>query len=277
MGRARRSRAETRLTNTGPVPPLRRRVRRPESAASPGDCVAPSLCVTTGPATVARRRAPLRHRLSGAGAVLVPSVGATDTGRRQREGRPRQNRQRRQHGCRHRWCRDGHHVRLHRLLLRCRRRQHEAGRHLAVARQHDHLRPVRHAGIKVDDVLIDEPDAARRGVVPDRFPFRRAVDAIAIVAPVGPEVKRARAERVGQPAGLALFPFRKLRPALDHLGRRRPFRPGLPVGDLRHPRPLEPRLADGDAIARRVFRPVTKYRCRWAGSMMTVPGTSAVG
>src|SRR5690606_2950892 len=59
----------------------------------------------------------------------------------------------------------------------------------------DDLRPDLDAVVKVDDVLVDEADAARRHRPADRVPFRRTVQAVAGVAALVEQVERAGAER----------------------------------------------------------------------------------
>ena len=77
------------------------------------------------------------------------------------------------------------------------------------------------------------------------------MDAVAVIHTIGGQIQSPRAQRVGRPAGLALFPFRKLGVALDHFWWRRPFRPMRAVGDVGHTCPLEARAADSDAVAQR--------------------------
>ena len=60
------------------------------------------------------------------------------------------------------------------------------------------------AVVEVDHVLVDHAHAARRHGLADGLPFRRAVDAEAGVLAVLEDVERPRAERVVQPAGLAV-------------------------------------------------------------------------
>src|SRR5918993_5716369 len=101
-----------------------------------------------------------------------------------------------------------------------------------------------HAAVEVDYIRIRHPDAARGHRLADRVRLVRAVDAVQRAA----EIHRAGAERVGD---AALHVAREVRPALQHLGRRRPVRPlGLARDGLR-PGPLEPRAADPDAVADR--------------------------
>src|SRR5690606_19445514 len=108
------------------------------------------------------------------------------------------------------------------------------------------------AAVEVDDVLVDEPHAARRHRLADRPPFRRAVDAVAGVAAVLVDIERAGAERVGQATGLAVLPFHQFGLALDHLGRRRPCRPFAAVLEVGAAGPAEAVLADADAVADRL-------------------------
>ena len=80
-------------------------------------------------------------------------------------------------------------------------------------------------------------------------PFGRAMDAVAGVLAVLVDVERARAERIGEAAGLAVLPFHQFRLALDHFRRRRPDRPFLAVLDVGAAGPAEAVLADADAVA----------------------------
>src|SRR5690606_28677230 len=54
----------------------------------------------------------------------------------------------------------------------------------------------RHAIVKVDDVLVEQPDAARRHSAPDRRRIAGTVNAVQRVAPVLIEVEGARTEGV---------------------------------------------------------------------------------
>ena len=120
----------------------------------------------------------------------------------------------------------------------------------APRRSHDdHLGADLDALEQVDHVLVAHADAARRDVGADG-PWRvGAVNAIERAA----EIERARAERVGRPAGhhdrqdAALLAL-----AHDHLGRRPPFRPRRLAGDLFDAAPAKTFLADADAVAPRL-------------------------
>src|SRR3954467_11112921 len=60
----------------------------------------------------------------------------------------------------------------------------------------DDLRADFGAVIKIDDVLVHEPDAARRHRLADREPFRRAMQAVARIATLIEQIHGTRAERV---------------------------------------------------------------------------------
>ena len=127
--------------------------------------------------------------------------------------------------------------------MRTRRRRGGGGRRLA--RQHHHARSDLDAGVEVGDVVVGEPDAARRHEGADGRGLVGPVDAVQRLT----EVKRARAERV---AVAACHEARQIRLAVDHLFRRMPVRP------LRHSRhffragPGEALAADADAVAQRL-------------------------
>src|SRR5262245_34041024 len=105
------------------------------------------------------------------------------------------------------------------------------------------------AVVEVDDVLVDQPHAARRLRLADRPPFRRAVHAVTGVDIVLVDIERTRAERIVEAAGLAVAPFLQLGLALDHLRRRLPHRPFLAVLDVGAAGPTETVAPDADAIA----------------------------
>src|SRR6266566_154064 len=98
------------------------------------------------------------------------------------------------------------------------------------------------AVIEVDHVLVAHADAAGRHLGAERPRFVGAVDAIER----GPEVERARAERIlgttGHVAG-------QIRTAPEHLVGRRPVRPFALHRDFLDARPGKPRAADPNAIA----------------------------
>src|SRR5579862_7607076 len=75
-----------------------------------------------------------------------------------------------------------------------------------------------HAVVEVDDVVIGEPDAARRYGLPDRPRLRRSVDAVKRVT----DIDGARTERI---VGATGHIGRQVRNALAHLDRRRPAGP----------------------------------------------------
>src|SRR6266571_3828752 len=110
---------------------------------------------------------------------------------------------------------------------------------------HHHLGADLDAVIEVDHVLVAHADAAGRHLGADRPRFVGAVDAIER----GPEVERARAERIlgttGHVAG-------QIRTAPEHLVGRRPVRPFTLHRDFLDARPGKPRAADSDAVANRL-------------------------
>ena len=67
-------------------------------------------------------------------------------------------------------------------------------------RRHDHLRSRRHAVVEIDNVLVDQADAAGRDVGADQPGLDRAVQAEVGVGAAAVEIERAGAERVGRPA-----------------------------------------------------------------------------
>src|SRR5580698_2102449 len=108
----------------------------------------------------------------------------------------------------------------------------------------DDARPDRHAVIEVDDVVVDQAEAARRDGVADRIGLVRPVDAIDGLA----EIQRTGAQGI---AGTAGHEARQIRLALDHLRWRTPVGPFLLAGDFLQSRPLEPVASNADAVADR--------------------------
>ncbi|MPM10720.1 hypothetical protein SDC9_57054 [bioreactor metagenome] len=104
----------------------------------------------------------------------------------------------------------------------------------------------------VDDILVEQPDAARRGGLADRGRIHRAVDPVIGVLAAPVEIERPRAERVVEPAGQAprQRPV-KVGVVAHHVLRRRPGR----VFDLARNHRIAgkalARLAHGDAEAHR--------------------------
>src|SRR5579883_52633 len=111
----------------------------------------------------------------------------------------------------------------------------------------------RHAVVKIDDVVVDQAEAARRDGVADRLRLIGAVDAIDGLA----KVERPRAERIAWPAG---HEARQVRLALDHFRRRAPVRPFLLAADLLQSRPLESVAADADPVADRAVFPLDEIK-----------------
>ena len=99
-----------------------------------------------------------------------------------------------------------------------------------------------HSIIKIDHVIVGEPEAARRDCLADSVRLVGAVDAVDRLA----EIERARAQRVAGAAGHEPW---KIRLALDHFRRRRPIRPLRLLGYLHQPRPLKAVAPDADAVA----------------------------
>ena len=102
----------------------------------------------------------------------------------------------------------------------------------------------RDSPIQVGDVVVHEPEAARRYGAADGLRLVGAVDAV----DRGAEIERARAHRI---ARTARHEARQIRLALDHLRRRRPVGPFRLPGDLEQSLPLEAFAADADAVADR--------------------------
>src|SRR5690242_9993330 len=113
------------------------------------------------------------------------------------------------------------------------------------AAEHDHARADVDAAIKVFDVRIGQPDAARRNEVADGRGLIGAVNAIHGVA----EIERARAERVAFAAG---HEARQIRLPLDHFLRRMPVRPFAHVFDTFDTGPSESFASDAHAVAQRL-------------------------
>src|SRR5690606_4725067 len=109
----------------------------------------------------------------------------------------------------------------------------------------DDTRTDLHTAVEVFDVLVQQPDTARRNGLADGRRLVGAVDAVERLA----EIERARAERV---AGAAGHHARQVRLALDHLGRREPIRPFLHPRDAFVAGPGEAFAADADAVAERL-------------------------
>src|ERR1700726_3707465 len=101
------------------------------------------------------------------------------------------------------------------------------------------------AAVEVDDVLVAHPDAAGRDVGADGPGLVGAVDAIQRRS----QIHRAGTERILR---AAFHVPRQIRPAHQHLRRRRPVRPFLLRGDRLDARPGESGLADADAVAQRL-------------------------
>src|SRR5690606_3705878 len=68
---------------------------------------------------------------------------------------------------------------------------------LAVGLLHDHLRADFGTVIEIDDVLIQEANAARGHGLPDRPPFRRAMQTVARIAAFVEKIERTGAKRIG--------------------------------------------------------------------------------
>src|SRR5579872_3915659 len=90
----------------------------------------------------------------------------------------------------------------------------------------DDARSDRHAIKEIDDVIVDQPEAARRDGVAYRLGLVRAMDTIDRLA----QVQSARAQGI---AGAAGHETRQIGLALDHLRRRAPIRPFLLAADFR--------------------------------------------
>src|SRR5690606_1735965 len=105
--------------------------------------------------------------------------------------------------------------------------------------------------VEVDDVLVHQADAARRGGRADGGPFRRAVQAEQrVLALLVEEIEGARAERVLQARAHAFLDVAgDVRTAGGHFFRRMPGRPFLLPGDVGLALPGKALLADADAIA----------------------------
>src|SRR5690606_17574442 len=90
----------------------------------------------------------------------------------------------------------------------------------------DHLRAGRHAGIEIDDVLVDQSNAPGRNLLADGVRLDRAVQPEMRVAAVAVEIERSRAERIVEAArqacGIGLV---ALGLGADHVGGGRPARP----------------------------------------------------
>src|ERR1017187_8113695 len=108
----------------------------------------------------------------------------------------------------------------------------------------DHFGPDRNAIVQIDDIGIDQAETSRRHGRSDGLRRIGAVDAI----DGGPEIKRARAQRIAGPAG---HEARQIRLALDHFGRRYPVWPFLLAGDAQQPLPLKAIAANADSITDR--------------------------
>src|SRR5690606_31391033 len=119
------------------------------------------------------------------------------------------------------------------------------------AAEHDHLGAERHAVVEVDDVLVEEPDAAARYGAPDAARVRRAVQAIERLLLALVKIERACPERIVEAAFHAVGIGRRGRVAGDHFRRRKPFRPGLLALDGGVAGPGEALPADADAVAHR--------------------------
>src|SRR5690606_29540570 len=109
-----------------------------------------------------------------------------------------------------------------------------------------------HPREEVEDVLVEEPDAARRGRPADRRGVVRAMDAVIGVAPAAVEIERPRPERIFKPArhaaGERTVDFRV---APDHVLRRRPVRPFPLAPDDRVTGKAVALAPDRDAVADR--------------------------
>ena len=118
------------------------------------------------------------------------------------------------------------------------------------ARQHHDAGADLHAAVEILDILVGQPDAARRDVFADRRGLVGAVDAVERLA----EIERARAERI---AFAARHEARQIGLALDHFRRRMPVRPLGHFRDAFRARPGEAFAADADAVAHRL--PVAEH------------------
>src|SRR5690242_14817080 len=103
------------------------------------------------------------------------------------------------------------------------------------------MRADAHAIVEIFDVVVGEPDAARRHKAADRRRLVGAVDAIDGIT----EIERASAERIGFAAGHEAW---QVRLALDHFLWREPVRPFLHAADALGARPGETFATDADAI-----------------------------
>src|SRR5204863_5856190 len=97
----------------------------------------------------------------------------------------------------------------------------------------------RYAFVQVDDVIVDQPETARRDGAADRLRLVGAVNAVDGAA----EIERAGAERV---AGTAGHEARQVGLAGDHLRWRIPVGPFLPARDIQETLPLNAFAADTD-------------------------------
>ncbi len=119
-------------------------------------------------------------------------------------------------------------------------------------RPHLHPGPERHAIVKVDDVLVEQPDAACAGGIADGRTVRRAVDAEHRVAPVAVQIQRPRPQRVLQPARQPAGKGRvKVGPGADHVRRGGPRRPVRLAPDNARAAERQPIAPDRDGIAHR--------------------------
>src|SRR5271165_123163 len=108
----------------------------------------------------------------------------------------------------------------------------------------DHLRADGNAIEEIDDVVVDEPEAARRDGVADRLGLVGAMNAIDGL----PEIEGARPHRVAWATG---HEARQIGLTLDHLRRRAPVGPFLLARYSLQARPLEAVASDANAIAKR--------------------------
>src|SRR3954465_12127965 len=107
--------------------------------------------------------------------------------------------------------------------------------------QHDHGGADRDAAVEAADVLVGHAEATRGYRLTDRLRLVGAVYAVERRA----QIHRARAKRI---LDTALHVTRQVRPAGQHLRRRRPVRPFLLGGDPVHAAPAEAVAADADAV-----------------------------
>src|SRR6516164_7434386 len=89
---------------------------------------------------------------------------------------------------------------------------------MSFGRQHDHFGANIDSAVEIDDVLIDQSDAAARYATADGRGLIGAVNAIDRVA----KIYCASAERIAETAG---HEARQVRLPDHHLGRRSPIRP----------------------------------------------------